>query len=315
MINRTQKEITKHWPKEWDTPVVSIRCITYNHEPYIAQALDGFLMQETDFPFEIVVHDDASTDNTANIIREYETKYPQILKPIYETENQFSKRDGSLGRIMNAACRGKYIALCEGDDYWTKSYKLQKQIDFLERNSQYSASAHQSTLIGNGSGPFREKVNSTITMNDLISNSRLFHTASFIYRREQIYSLPGPTKTNSVVSGDKLIFLKAATFGPIYYFDDEMCIYRKHASGASSTTTLQHMRKDLNIVSYMKEIYPKFPKYRYLSFLYGTFAYYPKDITRTKKAFYLLLSLIFSFSYFPENIKVLANKVKNVYGK
>ena len=137
MISRTQNEIMKNWPAEWNSPVVSIRCITYNHEPYIAEALDGFLMQETDFPFEIVVHDDASTDNTANIIREYEAKYPKILKPIYETENQYSKHDGSLRKIMNNACKGKYIAFCEGDDYWIDSKKLQKQVDFLEKNPDY----------------------------------------------------------------------------------------------------------------------------------------------------------------------------------
>jgi glycosyltransferase involved in cell wall biosynthesis len=114
--------------------MVTIRCITYNHEAYIGQALEGFVMQKTNFRFEAIVHDDASTDGTAAIIREYAEKYPGIIRPIYETENQYSKGNGSINRIMNAAARGKYIAVCEGDDYWTDPYKLQKQVDILTNN-------------------------------------------------------------------------------------------------------------------------------------------------------------------------------------
>lgn len=117
--------------------LVSIKCAVYNHEPYLRQCLEGFVMQKTNFRFEAIVHDDASTDGSAAIIREYAEKYPDIIKPIYETENQYSKRDGSLTRIMNAACCGKYIAICEGDDYWIDPLKLQKQVDFLEENPDY----------------------------------------------------------------------------------------------------------------------------------------------------------------------------------
>lgn len=121
-------------------PLVVVRCITYNHEPYIRDALDGFVMQKTNFPFVAIVHDDASSDNTAKIIQEYAEKFPDIIKPIYETENQYSKRVGSVTRIMNASVEStgaKYIAYCEGDDYWTDPLKLQKQVDFLEQNPDY----------------------------------------------------------------------------------------------------------------------------------------------------------------------------------
>lgn len=117
--------------------MVTIRCITYNHERYIRQCLEGFVMQKTNFRYEAIVHDDASTDGTVGIIREYAEKYPEIIKPIFETENQYSKRDGSLGRIMNAHTYGRYVAMCEGDDYWIDPLKLQKQVDFLERNSEF----------------------------------------------------------------------------------------------------------------------------------------------------------------------------------
>lgn len=122
-------------------PLVAIHCLVYNHEPYLRDCFEGFVMQQTNFSFVAIVHDDASTDGSAAIIREYEEKYPHIFKPIYEIENQYSKRDGSLGRIMNEAIeatRAKYVAMCEGDDYWTDPLKLQKQVDILESNPDYS---------------------------------------------------------------------------------------------------------------------------------------------------------------------------------
>lgn len=120
-------------------PLLAIRCLTYNHEPYIRQCLEGFIIQKTSFPFIAIVHDDASTDKTAEIIEEYALKYPDIVKPILEKENQYSKHDGSLGRILNNAIPEsvKYIAMCEGDDYWIDPNKLQKQVDFLESNPEF----------------------------------------------------------------------------------------------------------------------------------------------------------------------------------
>lgn len=128
--------------KESQPLMVSIRCLAYNHEKFIRETLEGFVMQKTNFRFEAIVHDDASTDGTAEIIREYAEKYPDIIKPIYETENQYSKKDGSLFRITHEACKGKYIAFCEGDDYWTDPYKLQKQVDFLETHPDFVMCSH-----------------------------------------------------------------------------------------------------------------------------------------------------------------------------
>lgn len=126
--------------KEEKTPLVTVFCMVYNHEPYLRQCLDGFVMQQTTFPFEAIVHDDASTDDSAAIIREYAEKYPDIIKPIYETENQYSKGAASeTGKKLDAAINpsSKYIAKCEGDDYWTDPLKLQKQVDFLETHPDF----------------------------------------------------------------------------------------------------------------------------------------------------------------------------------
>ena len=125
----------KNKSKQEQPLMVSINCIAYNQEKYIRQALEGFR-------FEAIVHDDASTDGTAAVICEFAQKYPHIIKPILETENQYSKKDGSLNRIMLAACKGKYMAMCEGDDYWTDPQKLQKQIDFMEAHPDYAMCFH-----------------------------------------------------------------------------------------------------------------------------------------------------------------------------
>lgn len=129
--------------KNTSTPLVSIHCLTYNHAPYIRECLDGFLMQKTNFSIEVLIHDDASTDGTADIIREYEAKYPDIIKPIYQTENQYSKGVKVSATFNFPRAKGKYIAICEGDDYWTDPLKLQKQVDFLESHPDYVMCSHR----------------------------------------------------------------------------------------------------------------------------------------------------------------------------
>ncbi|NCD41933.1 MAG: glycosyltransferase, partial [Bacteroidia bacterium] len=132
--------------------MVSICCITYNHEPFIRQCLDGFLMQKTDFPFKIVIHDDCSTDKTPDVIREYKQKYPDILCPIFQEVNQMSKGHSITVEFVLPACHGKYIALCEGDDYWTDPLKLQKQVDFLEAHPEYSLCGHNTKIVYENDG-------------------------------------------------------------------------------------------------------------------------------------------------------------------
>src|SRR5690554_5452407 len=130
---RTQDEIIANWKGDIDKPVVSICCITYNHEHYIEDALKGFLIQETDFPFEILIHDDASTDRTAEIIREYEARYPRLIKPIYQTENKYSQGIKISPTYNFPRAKGEYIAMCEGDDYWIDEHKIKKQYELISK--------------------------------------------------------------------------------------------------------------------------------------------------------------------------------------
>lgn len=126
-----------------DSIMLTIHCLVYNHESYIRQCLDGFVKQKTNFLFEAIVHDDASTDHSVDIIREYAQKYPNIIKPIFETENQYSKQNGSIRKVLDVHTKGKYVAKCEGDDYWIDPYKLQKQVDFLESHPECVYSCHR----------------------------------------------------------------------------------------------------------------------------------------------------------------------------
>lgn len=126
--------------------MVSVLCTAFNHEHYIGRALESMLMQETDFEYEILVNDDASTDGTAQVIREYEARYPGKIRPFYQEENLFSRNIDIYHNIFFPAARGKYTAFCEGDDYWTDPTKLQRQVDFLEANPDYSGCVHNTML-------------------------------------------------------------------------------------------------------------------------------------------------------------------------
>lgn len=236
--------------------MVSIRCTTYNHEKYIRDALEGFVMQKTNFRFEAIVHDDASTDGTAAIIREYAEKYPDIIKPIYETENQYSKHDGSLRKIMNEACKGKYIALCEGDDYWIDPYKLQKQVDFLENNPKYSMAFHNAKVFYEETKTFDESF-SNVENRDY-SGLEIFKkwtvpTASVLIRRDVIKSdlYNNAISDKKFIYGDILIFLSAAHYGKLRGISDVMSVYRRHIGGVSYNqsykTLIKQCYHNLNI--------------------------------------------------------------------
>ena len=224
-----------------DKILVSIRCLVYNHEPYLRQCLEGFVMQKTNFRFEAIVHDDASTDGSATIIREYAEKYPDIIKPIYETENQYSKRDGSLTRITNAACRGKYIAICEGDDYWIDPLKLQKQVDFLETHPDYLLCGTNGLVLWDKGTKAPEYFNRNFVSRELMPEDVIgkwpFSTASLMFRKD-LYDIADGFKCK-IYSGDIRLILVALANGRIWSLADITTVYRKNNDANSSTNRVK----------------------------------------------------------------------------
>lgn len=234
------KEPTPITAQLWDedtVPLVSISCITYNHEKYIRDAIEGFLMQKTTFPIEILIHDDASTDNTATIVREYEVKYPQLIKPIYQTENQYSKKDGTIGRIQRGRARGKYYATCEGDDYWTDPLKLQKQVDFLEKNQDYVLTCHRYSVFDDDYNKWyldnQDKLFEKKTEGFSFSypfDSWITKTLTVVFRSS---SLEDVKEYNGIMRDTILIYFIMKN-GKGYIFNDNMGVYRLHNGGVFS---------------------------------------------------------------------------------
>ncbi|MGV0846421.1 glycosyltransferase family 2 protein [Empedobacter falsenii] len=243
-----------------DEIVVSIICDCYNHEKYIAQALDGFLMQNCDFKFEVLIHDDASTDNSAAIIKEYELKYPEIIKPIYQKENQYSKKVNIWKDYQFSRAKGKYIALCEGDDYWIDPLKLQKQVDFLENNEDYVLCFHKvSILKTNGEivEDFITKVPEDYQQREtLAKNSNYIHTPSVLFRNIVKDKIDIPELTNSPI-GDYFLYLIITQYGKIGYLKETMAVYRYGVGVYSSLNLINKVKKEIllfsNLYSYEKD--------------------------------------------------------------
>lgn len=225
-------------------PVVSICCLTYNHILYIRQCLDGFMMQKINFPIEILIYDDASTDGTQGIIREYENKYPDIIKPIYQKENQYSKGI-KVSLVYNySRAKGKYIALCEGDDYWTDPYKLQKQVDFLESHPDYVMCSHRFNQYIQEKELLEEEQDKDFKgadydLKNLIGGKWLTQTLTVMYRRSALdlkrYAAYG-------MSMDMILFYELLRNGKGYCFPDIMAVYRVHKGGVWSEVSMNRQR-------------------------------------------------------------------------
>ncbi len=223
--------------------MVSVCVLSYNHERYLRQCLDGIFMQEVSFPIEVRVHDDASTDRSQEIIKEYQERYPDILKPLLQSENQYSKGGGILNKFLLPLCEGKYIALCEGDDYWTDPLKLQKQVDFLEKHEDYGfvgsnvfvesngkRQAEPSKLFGVSEGDFE-------LVGDVFESAKygpVTRTVSLVYRRDLVRPY------NKYSGGDLLLQSILAKLSKYAYYRGYSCVYR--AGVGISNSFLQEER-------------------------------------------------------------------------
>ena len=238
MSTNIGKEI-KNIIRDNTTPMVTIVCITYNHEKYIEQCLEGFLSQNCNFNFEVFIHDDASTDNTPIILEKYEKKYPDIIKVIYEDENQHSKGVKIIPDIMLPKINSKYIALCEGDDYWIDPNKLQMQYDILETHKDCNFCVHNVVKInedGSLTGQYVvvDKVNEGVIFpRDLVrlTYNYNFQTSSYFMRTARLkeFFKQNPMFKQVSIVGDVPILLYFASIGNSYYINRIMSAYRLYS--------------------------------------------------------------------------------------
>ena len=236
MINKTEQEIMADWKNGSRIPVVSICCVTYNHEKYISETIDGFLMQETDFAFEILIHDDCSEDNTQKIILNYVEKYPNIIRTVFQKENQYSKGIKRVSSFLFQIANGEYYALCEGDDFWTDSRKLQIQLDAMKQYPNIGISFHPAFEFYDDKG--RGKIlarhfhaNKLVTTSKVILGGGIFcPTASLMFKKEALSDLPEWFYKAPV--GDYFMQILGSSHGGALYIDRPMSIYRKGHSGS-----------------------------------------------------------------------------------
>ena len=262
-----------------DDIMVSISCLAYNHEKYIRQALEGFVNQKTNFKFEVLVHDDASTDGTADIIREFEEKYPDIIKPIYQTENQYSKKVGIQKTYQCPRAKGKYMAFCEGDDYWCCDTKLQEQFDIMERNPDVVLCTHKVAEI-NEQGSLQNITypdvkrniraglfSSEDFVNFLLNYKYPFQTSSYFVKTSLMLDMNNSNADFLKLhpAGDSRVLWYCSVKGSMYYIDKIYSCYRK---GSSGSWTSKMKNEQYRLGYYKKEVsaykaFDAYTKYKY----------------------------------------------------
>ena len=221
-------------------PLVSICCITYNHESYIRECLNGFISQKTNFPVEIVISNDCSTDNTQLIIDEYKKQYPDIFRDVSPHQN--------LGAIQNFyytlnKCKGKYIAFCEGDDYWIEENKLQMQVDFLKNNPEYGMCYTKANVYIQKEQNFRNGAIGAAfdSFDDLVLKGNRVPTLTTVYRRDLLdrYWQEVQPGTRGWLMGDYPMWLYFAHESKVKFFNHVTSVYRVLEESASNTSNPQ----------------------------------------------------------------------------
>lgn len=237
---------------------VSIICLTYNHEKYIKDALDGFVNQKTKYAYEIIIHDDCSTDNTASIIKEYCEKYPNLFVPIYEKENIYSQLRKSGRGLIKEICfpkvRGKYICFCEGDDYWNDPYLIEKKVNFLENHSEYCAYLHRTRYFDCENNSFIGYSNSSEEEYEFTFEDAIYlksHTTGWMIRTE-IYQCPISDKISFIRNfSDQKLALWSTFYGRVYYTPEVMSVWRKNVEGSWTKRNINGGKKQK--ISYFKK--------------------------------------------------------------
>lgn len=219
---------------------VSIVCLAYNHENYIREALEGFVSQKTNFKYEVLLHDDASTDGTAGIIREYETKYPDLFRVVYQSENQYSKGIDIVPTFLKPMMRGKYIAFCEGDDFWVDPHKLQKQVEYLESHPTCNICVSRAVFADHDTGRCtirpKQAMGRIYTTEEIIMLGGLyFATATTVLRRDAYEVMPECFQNKFF--GDVQLYIYGSMGGGCYCLQDVTAVYNNKRSGSYTERT------------------------------------------------------------------------------
>ena len=243
-------------------PLLSIRLMVFNHADFLEECLNSINEQKTNFKFELVIGDDFSEDNSFEILKNFSFSNTNISVNLLERakEDTYHIQRKKLGRLHNFIdildnCKGKYIALLDGDDYWTDPLKLQKQVDFLESHSSYSGSFHDTLTINQSEEkpifkPWRVYDKNIFNLEDTISNVALFHTSSFVFRKS---FLEIPEWFTKVQSADMALFSIISNKGPLYRIDESMSVYRKNEGGITNTITLKSYHSNrIKLFKYLK---------------------------------------------------------------
>jgi len=241
-------------------PIISIICNTYNHSRFIRTALEGFLMQKCTYPIEVLIHDDASTDGTQDIIRNYEREYPTLILPIYQKENMYSKGIKPTQRFQRPRAKGKYLAICEGDDYWTDPLKLQKQVDFLEAHPEYVICYHNAIVVDENDvliSPSKLPLNEQRDFSSIeLKKGRCFIlTMSCVFRNVPFKACP---EASNILNGDKFAQSRLGAFGKGKYLPTiEPAVYREHSGGVWSRLSAAEKLRALSHTHFMLAEYHK----------------------------------------------------------
>lgn len=261
---KAEEGIIAGWGGEIKRPTLTICCIVYNHAGFIADALNSFLNQKTDFPFEVIVHDDASTDGTQEIIKRYQDDYPNIVKAIFQEENQYSKGRRALS-FFQGLSDAPYLAICEGDDYWSDPQKLQKQVAYLEEHPECVITGHDAfiiddagTMLSPSKLPNSQKRD--CSARDLAEGKAWILTMSWVYRNVVPEFAP---ERNMVRNGDNFFISILGQHGGSHYHEDiQPAAYRVHAGGVwSSADKKQRFDDQTNTWFWMYRYYRRIGKH------------------------------------------------------
>lgn len=240
---KPETEIIAGWHTSASAPTVSICCATYNHEAYIEDAICGFLAQETNFPFEVIIRDDASEDGTTAIVKQYAARYPNIVKAVINPENEFRKGIRP-SQIWPKLASGKYLAICEGDDFWTSPHKLQKQVELLERHPEAVMSVALTDFFRQEDGVVERVRTTTASSSELIYFEELqglyFHTSTYVIRAILFSAVVRDHFFGNTAMGDTALRAILITHGPFAVLPEVVSVYRITGAGIWTALSQEH---------------------------------------------------------------------------